>query len=103
MGKKLTKEMIESIKKFKKNIGAEKIVVFGSYAIGKARKDSDIDLILISNKFKGKDFHSRFKGLWLKWNLNTPVDFIPYTPEEFKELSKRPTIAREAVENGVEI
>lgn len=103
MGKKITKEMIMSIKEFKKKIGAEKIVLFGSYATGKAVSDSDIDLILVSKSFKGKDFHSRFKGLWLKWELNLPVDFIPYTPEEFQKLSKKPTIVKEALEEGIEI
>ena len=103
MGKRITKEIIESIKKFKKEIGAEKIVIFGSYATGKAGENSDIDLILVSSRFRGKDFHSRFQGLWLKWRMDMPVDFIPYTPEEFERLGKRPTIVKHALEEGVEV
>jgi len=37
------------------------------------------------------------------WNLNYPVDFLCYSPEEFNKLKKQITIVRGAVENGIEI
>ncbi len=104
MGKeRVTKEIIEGIKEFKKKAKVEKVILFGSYATGKANRHSDIDLILVSKIFNGRIFHSRFKGLWLKWNLNMPVDFIPYTPKEFNKLSKEASIVREALKEGIEI
>jgi len=104
MGKrKITREMIKEIEKFKKKIGAEKIIIFGSYARGDANEHSDIDLILVSKKFKGKSFHSRFKGLWSKWSLDLPVDFIPFTPEEFNKLKKEVSIVSEALKEGIEV
>lgn len=104
MGKKgVTKEMIEAIKKFKKSIGAERIVIFGSYASGRAGKDSDLDLILVSGKFRGKSFHERLKGMWLKWPIDLPVDFVPYTPEEFEKQSRRISLVRESILEGIEI
>jgi len=103
MGKKITKEMIEGIRKFKKDVAVEKVILFGSYAAGNAKEHSDIDLILIGKKFRNKNFHSRFKGLWLKWKLNFPVDFLCYTPEEFEARKREPTIVREAVKEGIEI
>ncbi len=103
MGKKITKEMIDSIRKFKKDVKVERVILFGSYATGNAKEDSDIDLILIGKKFRDKDFHSRFKGLWLKWKLDFPVDFLCYTPEEFEARKTEPTIVKEAVEEGIEV
>ena len=103
MVKKVTKQMIEGILKFKKDIKVERIIVFGSYARGRANKDSDIDLVLIGKKFRGKDIMSRYRGLWLKWTLDMPVDFIAYTPEEFEKLSKEVSIASEALREGIEI
>ena len=100
---KITKQIADAIKEFKKKVKADRVLVFGSYATGEAGKDSDIDLILISRRFKGKDFHSRFKGLWLKWTLDLPVDFIPYTPEEFARLSTEASLARQALESGIEL
>lgn len=45
----------------------------------------------------------KFKRLWLKWNLDLPVDFIPFTPEEFNKLKKEVSIVSEALREGVEI
>lgn len=106
MDKKKT-EIIRGLKKFKDTIrdsyGVEKMVFFGSRATGKHRKDSDIDLILVSEKFRGKSFLKRPRGLYLHWPLDYPVDFICYTPEEFERLRKRITIVRQALEEGVVI
>ena len=103
MGKKITKEMIKKIMKFKKEINVERVILFGSYARGKANKDSDLDIVLVGKKFRNKDIMSRYKGLWLKWTLDLPVDFIAYTPEEFEKLSKQVSIVSEALKEGIEI
>lgn len=103
MGKGQSKEMIEKIGDFKRKIGAERIILFGSYARGDFDEDSDVDLLLVSKKFRKKDFHRRFEGLWLKWDLDLPVDFIPYTPEEFEKLKRRVSIVSEALREGIEI
>ncbi len=103
MGKKDVKDLIVSIRKFKDKIGVEKIILFGSYARGDYTNDSDVDLILVGRRFEGKGFHSRFKGLWLKWDLGLPVDFIPYTPKEFEQLRKRVSIVSEALREGIAV
>jgi len=105
MGKKET--IIKNLKKFKDNlkskISVNSIVFFGSMAKGKSRKDSDIDLIIVSKNFEGKKFRYRAVELYDYWDLDYPVDFLCYTPKEFNKLKKQITIVREAVENGVEI
>lgn len=106
MGEEKT-EIVQQLKKFKSSIrkkyGVEKIVFFGSRATGKYRKESDVDLILVSKKFRGKSSLKRPLGLHDYWNLKYPVDFICYTPEEFDKLSKQITIVKQALEEGVEI
>lgn len=97
------KGLIDSVEKFKKMIGAEKIILFGSYARGEYDEHSDVDLILVSKNFEGKKFHSRFKGLWLKWKFGLPVDFIPLTPREFERQKKRVSIVSEALKEGIKI
>jgi predicted nucleotidyltransferase len=103
MDKKEAERIIQKIKEFKKKIGVEKIIIFGSFARGEFKEDSDIDLILIGKKFRGKDPFKRSKGLWLKWDLGLPVDFLCYTPEEFEELKKKVSIVSEAVREGIEV
>ncbi|HHV81484.1 MAG TPA: nucleotidyltransferase domain-containing protein [bacterium] len=55
------RKFIESIKESliellkERGISVELIVVFGSYATGKERDDSDIDIIVVSKDFRDKD------------------------------------------------
>ena len=92
---------------FKKNVSKDlpisRMYFFGSRATGKSHKYSDIDLIIVSPKFNKLDFFKRGAKMYDYWNLNYPVDFLCYTPEEFNKLRKQITIVREAVENGIEI
>lgn len=99
--------IINQLKKFKYNLNTkiriDKIIFFGSRASGKPHKWSDIDLIVVSKNFKGKRFRYRPIGFYDCWSLNYPVDFLCYTPEEFKKLSKQISIVSEAIKNGIEI
>ena len=92
---------------FKKNANKDfpikKMIFFGSRAGGKPHKYSDIDLLIVSPKFKKLDFFKRGARMYDYWDLTYPVDFLCYTPEEFKKLSKQITIVREAVREGIEI
>ncbi len=95
--------IIRELKRFKKQNKIDKLYFFGSMATGKPHKYSDVDLIVISKKFRGKGVLNRAPKLYMKWKLDYPVDFLCYTPEEFNKLKKQATIVREAVEHGIEI
>ncbi len=98
--------MMELLRKFKESLakkyGAEKIVLFGSYATGAAKASSDFDLVVVCGR---KEKLKMLSKLYHEWHfvhgIDRPVDFLYYTPEEFKRLSKGPTIVREAVREGV--
>ena len=102
MGTKKT-EIISKLKKFKERNGIEKMYLFGSVASGRMHRDSDIDLIIVSKKFRGKGALERSPPLYLKWNLDYHVDFLCYTPDEFNWQKAHITIVREAVKSGIEI
>ena len=72
-------------------------------ATGKTHKWSDVDLVVVSKKFRRKGIMDRASNLYIEWNLDYPVDFLCYTPEEFDKLNKQITIVREAVKEGIEI
>ena len=101
------KKHIEHLKEFKKEIGKrikiQKMILFGSRASGKPRKESDFDIIIVSPNFKGKDSLVRGREFYKSWNINYPVDFLCYTPEEFKKLKKQLTIVQIATKEGKEI
>lgn len=105
MGKKtIIKKKLEIFKKnTNRSFPIKKMIFFGSRADGKPNKYSDIDLIIVSSKFKKLNFFKRGAKMYDYWNLDYPVDFLCYTPEEFNKLKKQITVVREAVENGIEI
>ena len=91
MAKERIRQAIGLISDFLKNrnIRVEKILVFGSYAAGDYRKDSDVDVAIISQDFEEKDIFQRadmLKGL--EWSLAErfmlPFDIIPISLKEWK-------------------
>lgn len=101
------KSLIKKLKIFKDNLNKDmpvyRMVFFGSRAKGKPHRWSDVDLIVVSNKFRGMKFYKRGSRMYDYWTYNYPVDFLCYTPEEFNRLKKQITIIREAVKEGIEI
>lgn len=81
----------------------DKIVLFGSQARGDARADSDIDLIVVSSRFRGVSAGQRMYRVRKAWDLPVAVDFLCYTPEEFNDLAHRTSIVSLALAEGGEI
>ena len=90
-------------RRFEKKYKIKKMLLFGSLARGEAKDDSDADLIVVSDIFKGQSHLKRPVKIHLDWDLRYPVDFICYTLEEFEKLKKRVSIVREALREGIEI
>ena len=63
--------------------GAERVVLFGSYAIGTATSDSDVDLLIIC-QFEGKSVHKSVE-IRMKLRPHFPVDLLVRTPEKVRE------------------
>ncbi len=103
--KNIVKKVIrEYLKCFPSDIRVKGIFLFGSYATGKIRQDSDIDIIVISQDFKKMNFIKRLEMLshfrQAEITRSFPMDIIGYTPEEFKEIDKESVIMRQAKKEG---
>lgn len=81
----------------------ERVVLFGSRARGDARLLSDVDLLVVSPAFRGKSLGERAGPLYVAWDLDLPVDFLCYTPEEFERERGRVSIVRVALEEGRDV
>lgn len=99
----LKTQLKEFKKRLSKEVPVDRMILFGSRVVGKTHKYSDVDLIVVSKKFRNKVSYERPLGFFKYWNLDLPVDFLCYTPEEFKKLSRMVTLVRQAVHEGVEI
>lgn len=100
---KSTIKIIKELKRFKKENGISRIIFFGSRRNKKYNKYSDVDLVVISPKFRRLKSFRRAPTLRPKLNLDYPVDMLCYTPEEFERKKNKPTIVKEAVITGIDI
>ncbi len=74
----------EIVKRIKKKINPEKIILFGSYAYGKPEKDSDIDFLVIKNtKLPVSQRYAMISSALFPRTI--PMDFIVRTPKEMKK------------------
>lgn len=101
--KTLIKELNRFSQAISKDYPLQKMILFGSQITGRATESSDVDLILVSEKFKKKRWLKRSPPLYLKWHLNYPVDFLCYTPEEFERKKNQAGLIKQAVKEGIEI
>ena len=79
------------------------LILFGSMASGEPRAESDIDLIIVSEGFKGMNFLKRAARAYDYWDLDYPVDFLCFTPREFEERKRRIGLVAYAVKEGVAV
>lgn len=98
----IKKETLEKIKeKIVKAISPEKVILFGSYADGKATEDSDLDLIVIwTSDLNPHERNMKIRRLFPRRDFS--LDVFVFTPEEekrFKDISG--TILHTAFSKGV--
>jgi hypothetical protein len=95
------REVENFLRRISSKCNIKRAIIFGSAIKGEFREDSDIDLIIVSDEFKGKSALKRPVQLYLEWDLDHPVDFICYTTDEFEELKNRVSLVKEALKKGV--
>ena len=67
----------------KLNICPVKIILYGSFVLNKQRKDSDIDLIVISDDFQNLNIRERLEILGLAaGRIMEPIEAFGYTQQE---------------------
>ncbi len=76
----------------------EKIILFGSYALGNFTKNSDVDLLVI--KKTTQPFLERQKQAHMLLHTTTPVDIFILTPDEFKKAKNNNLLIKEASRTG---
>lgn len=78
-----------------------RVLLFGSRARGDYLKESDYDLILISNRFAATDMRERIKTVNKHKPIGMAADIIPLTPEEWEQRRNELSIIGEAAREGI--
>jgi len=75
----------------------EDVILFGSRVQGTAHEESDLDVIVVSEFFKNVPQHERFP--LIRKRIRTPysIDYLCYTPEEFKRMRTRSSVLEGAL------
>lgn len=88
MDKRAVLEVIVNFKRAieSKGIRVNKLILFGSYAKGGYRDGSDIDVVVISEDFKGKDYWDRIDVLsHAIYEVFAPIEAVAMTPLEWEK------------------
>ena len=68
--------------------GVERVVLFGSYARGKANLRTDLDLIVVMAS--QRPFLERMAELYGRLKAGIDLDFLVYTPKEWEKQRESP-------------
>ncbi len=99
------KKIIEDYKDTLSGLGihVERIILFGSFANGRPRKDSDIDLLVISNDFEKLNLRERLEVLGVAAvRIMKPIEAKGYTSKEIRNASPA-SFLEEALVTGVRV
>ena len=69
-----------------RGIRLQKIILYGSHSAGTNNEESDIDLVVISDDFYGKDYWERIDLLAdVIYQIFAPIEAIALTQEEWEK------------------
>jgi predicted nucleotidyltransferase len=76
------KEIDQYVSDVAAKFNPERVILFGSYATGKATEDSDVDLLVVM-KHSGRDVEQAF-NIRRSINRRFPLDLVVRTPNEVR-------------------
>jgi predicted nucleotidyltransferase len=79
-----TDKISEIVNKIARGYNPEKIILFGSYALGNPNEDSDLDLFIIKDTDLPRPQRTMHVRKIIYGSL-IPIDLIVYTPKEIDE------------------
>jgi len=82
-----------------REFGAERVILFGSYARGTVTDDSDVDLLVIG-RFEGRSVDKSVE-IRMKLRPRFPLDLLVRTPEKVRQrIEMGDDFMREILEEG---
>lgn len=82
-----------------RNFQPDKIILFGSYAYGQPRADSDVDLLVVL-PFEGRGFRKSLEIL-NRVSPDFPVDLLARSPQDTtRRYAEGDPLIREALDHG---
>lgn len=95
--KEKARKFIKSLSK--SGIKVNKAYLFGSFAKGKAKKDSDIDVCVISSSFSKDYFAEMVKLRKYSLKIDSRIEPVPFLPKDLND--RYSTLASEIRKFGI--
>ncbi len=96
-------ELIEEIERFMRRVGVRDAIFFGSRARGDERPHSDLNLVLLDDRFEGQGLSRLLQELQSKWKSDVHLELLPCSQEQFAEMQEWSPLAREAARRGLHL
>ncbi len=98
--------MLRFARRLRDELGAARVLLFGSFARGTAYHDSDYDLIIVSDHFSSIPPLERQDGLrqiFYDSGGYAPMDMICLTPEEFEAAKHRASLVAAVLPEAIDV
>lgn len=100
MNQRVNRTLNKMVKRLVRCFNPEQIILFGSYARGTARADSDIDLLVVL-PIKGSKRAKQVEMRMALHDIPVPKDIVAVTPDEFaRQRHVAGTLVKPALREG---
>ncbi|MEM4500681.1 MAG: nucleotidyltransferase domain-containing protein [Thermofilaceae archaeon] len=103
LSKKQKRELLAFLKRLRDELDVSEVYLFGSRVYGTPLADSDLDMVVVSEKFKERSFIENMELLSRLWDGSFTLEMFPYTPEQLEKYKGRKVVVTEALEKGVKL
>jgi len=84
----------------RENMRVKRVYLFGSYAKKSSHADSDIDIAVVSDDFKGNHIENRLKLMRLRRDIDGMIEPHPFSSKEF---NKNNSLVNEIIKTGIRL
>jgi len=103
LSKKQKRELLAFLKRLRDELDVSEVYLFGSRVYGTPLADSDLDMVVVSEKFRERSFIENMELLSRLWDGSFTLEMFPYTPEQLERYKGRKVVVTEALEKGVKL
>jgi uncharacterized protein len=84
-----------------KGVDVSKVILFGSYAKGTAKPESDIDVAIISSQFGKNNLKEMMFLRRIALKIDSHLEPLPFSPKDMND--RYSTLAQEIIKYGITI
>ncbi len=103
LSEKRRRELARFLRRLRDTMNVREVYIFGSRVYGEPLRESDLDIIVVSEEFGGRSFIENMEAVSRPWDGSFTIEVFPYTPEQLKRFMRRKSVVAEAVRKGVRI